>query len=178
MQTRFVRCALVVMAAALPVTTGCTTAAKQALQEVRGAHADLLFNQDVGKRVLARFEELRFNPPTTTLSTKLCPPRLLRAYERNARELTVELAELYPGGKPLLTIDSEMQFFRKKGLLNRAELLMRVKMHNEQGLIADALVIASSKAFRAGGEEHLTEAALEAIGEFLRKQKTPPADEN
>lgn len=166
------------MAAALPVTTGCTTAAKQALQEVRGARADMLFNQDVGERVLARFEELRFSPPTTTLSTKLCPPELLRAYEQNARELTIDLAELYPGGEPLLTIDSEMQLFRKKGLLNRAELLMRVKMHDEQGLIVDTLVIASSKAFRAGGEEHLTEAALKAIGKLLRKQKTPPADKN
>jgi hypothetical protein len=149
---------------------GCTTVAKQALHEFRGAKAEVSPVQEIGDRALARYQSVRFEPARSDVG-QVCPPRVLEAWDIHAGEEEVELAEYFPGGSPTLRIESEIWFFKEKGLLGNAECLARVRMREGEALKADLVVQALSKAFRAGDESALTKAAVKAIGKFLKNQK-------
>jgi len=162
----------------LLTTSGCMTAAKTALHELRGAHAELLLVSTPLRQQVAACNRLDFTPATTTLGAKLCPPKVLRAFDRNTRDLrkNEKIAAAFSGGEPTLRVDSEIYYYQEKGLLGGAQLLVHVKMHGGDQLLVDALVVAESKAFREGGSSALSEAGVKAIGKFLRKQKNPDCD--
>ena len=158
--------------AALVLSTagGCTTVAKQALHEFRGAKADVSLVQEIGDHALAKYQSVRFEPARSDVG-QVCPPRVLRAWDQHAVEEQAELAEYFPGGPPTLRIESEIWFFKEKGLLGNAECLARVRIRDDGTLKADLIVQALSKSFRAGDESALTDAAVKAIGKFLKNQK-------
>lgn len=177
MTNRTARISLILLACSALWTTGCTTAAKQAFHELRGAKADILFVDKTPQSELDRYQSVELTPVTTTLGDRLCPSSLRRAYDRCARELSGELEDVYTGDEPGLTIDSEIEFFQSKGLLSGALLLVRVKMHAEDRLVGDALVVAESKSFREGGGHDLAEVAVETLGEYLKRGEPTDADE-
>ncbi len=152
------------------LSCGCTTVAKQAFHEFRGAKADVSFVRDIGDRALAEYQSVKFEAATSDVG-QVCPPKVLQAWNRHAGEQQAELAEYFPGGPPTLRIESEIWFFKEKGLLGHAECLARVRMRDDGTLKADLIVQALSKSFRAGDESALTDAAVKAIGKFLRNQK-------
>ena len=151
--------------------TGCTTVAKQAFHELRGAQADVHLNQCVARDALARCQSVRFAPATTTLNSKLCPPTVIRAYDRRVTRQLSTLGEFYPGGAPELQVNTDLQFFQAKGLLSGALLLARVKMYTDGTMVADTVVITESKSFREGGGVALGETAAEAIVKWLLRQR-------
>ena len=130
--------------------TGCFTIAKQAYHEAVGAQGDVLTISEVREPALARFQSVEFTPATTTVGSKLCPAELLRAYDRGMNLCAARLTGLYSGTDPRLTVDSEILYFQKKGLLGGAFTLTRVRMRAAEQLAFDALVRAESEAFRAG----------------------------
>jgi hypothetical protein len=149
---------------------GCTTVAKQALHEFRGAKADVSLVQEIGAYALADYQSVVFESARSDVG-RVCPPKVLRAWDEAAAKQQAELAEHFPGGPPTLHIESEIWFFKEKGLLGNAECLARVRMRDDETLKADLVVQALSKAFRAGDESALTKAAVKAIGKFLKEQK-------
>lgn len=151
--------------------TGCTTVARQAFHELRGAKADVLINLSEDPDAVAHCQGVRFQPVASTLSERLCPARVLRAYDAVARAEADRLLTEYPGGDPELTVESDVQFLQGKGLLSGALMLTRVKMRQDADVLVDALVVAESKAFREGSREDLTEATVEALGKWLRQRK-------
>ena len=151
------------------LATGCTTAAKQALYELRGARGKILWVSPPHRERLARVRAVRFEPVTTSIGPRLCPPSFRSAYDRRAAEKLAELGALYPGGEPELRIEADVLYFQKKGLLSEAQSLTRVRMRDDVGLLADGIVRVESKAFRAGDEEHLAEETVDAICKFLRR---------
>ena len=159
-------------AALLSLSCGCgaPTIARQAFHELRGAQADISFIEAVGQNALAKYESVRFEPASSDVG-QVCPPKVLQAWNRHAVEEQADLAEYFPGGAPTLRIESEIWFFKEKGLLGNAECLARVRMRDDGTLKADLVVQALSKAFRAGDESALTDAAVKAIGKFLKEQK-------
>ncbi len=169
---------LVTCCGMLLTTGGCMTAAKAALHEVRGAHAELLFVSSTLREQVAAFNDVDFAPATTTLGGRLCSPKVLSAFDRNTHDLrqSEKFAAAFPGGEPTLRVDSEVYYYQEKGLLSGALLLVRVKMHGGGQLLTDALVKVESKSFREGDSSALTEAGVEAIGKFLRKQKNAGHD--
>lgn len=175
MTNRTARVSLVLLACSALWTTGCTTAAKQAFHELRGAKADILYVDQLTQSELDTYGSVELTPVTTTLGNRLCPPSLLRAYDRRARELSGELEDVYPGDQPGLMIDSDIEFFQGKGLLSGAMLLVRVKMRAEDRLVGDALVVAESKSFREGAGHDLAEASLKALGRYLKRGKQADA---
>ncbi|MCK4343364.1 MAG: hypothetical protein KAY37_16745 [Phycisphaerae bacterium] len=171
MSSRFVRLAPLVPSLILFWSTGCTTVAKQGLHEVIGARAKVLLNTELSDTALARYQSVRFEPATTKLSNKLCPPKVLTAYDHFAGELPHDLDALYAGGSPGLTIETEILFFQKKGLLGGAQLLSRIQFRGDDGFSADGIVNAASKSFREGSGDDLAEAAIDAVGKLLKRQK-------
>ncbi len=161
--------ALLLCAATL--VPGCTTAAKQALYELRGARGRILWVSAPHRERLARLRGLRFEPVTTSIGQRLCPPAFMTAYDRRVAEKLADLHELYPGGEPLLRIEAEVLYFQKKGLLSEAQSLTRVRMRDDLGLLADGIVRVESKSFRAGDEKDLAEETVDTICKFLRRER-------
>ncbi len=171
--------AVMLLAATWLGTTGCFTLAKQAFHEAVGAKGDVVCISGGGSEALAGFRNLAFKPATTTVNSLLCPPELLRAYDRCANQSWAKLKTAYPDGAPTLSVDSEILYFQKKGLLSGAFMLTRVRMSSPAELVADALVRAESDAFRAGGEDDLARASCEALRAFIEQARQPssPATE-
>lgn len=157
------------LAALAGLTCGCTTAAKQALYELRGARGKILWVSAPHRERLARIRSLVFEPATTTIGDRLCPVSFRNAYDRRAGEQLEALRTLYPGGEPRLRIEADVLYFQKKGLLSEAQSLTRVRMRDDLGLLADGIVRVESKSFRAGDEEDLAEETVDAICKFLRR---------
>jgi hypothetical protein len=176
------RVAFVLLAANAALVTGCFTMAKQAYSEVRGAQGELLPIREMSAAALARYQSVDFTPATTTVGARICPPAVLRAYDRSANQLAARLRQQsYPGGVPSLRIDSDVLYFQGKGLLSGALMLTRVRMLVGDELVGDTLVKAESNSFRAGGEGDLAKASLDALARLLDKTRrtgtTPPAIE-
>ena len=169
-----------------PGLAGCTTVAKQAFQEFRGARSKVLLTHNLAPDALLGYQTVRFASATTTIGDELCPPELRRQYDRFVAELALTLRDEYPGGQPTLLVSPEILYFQEKGLLSGAECLARVRMKDDtsQKLVVDAIVRTESKAFRAGGERALAESSVKAVGEFLacrgikEKDKDEDEDEN
>ncbi len=172
------RVAFILLVANVAWVTGCFTVAKQAFSEVRGAQGEMLPIREMSAAALARYRSVEFTPATTTVGSRICPPELLRAYDRSANQVASRLKRSYAGGEPSLKIDSDVLYFQGKGLLSGALLLARVRMRAGDELVGDALVKTESNSFRAGGEGDLAQASLDAVAWFLEKpQRTaPPRD--
>jgi len=162
---------LIVLASTLLWMSGCTTVAKQAFHELRGAQADLLFIDHAPCEDLATYDGVKFNPVSTTIGDELCPYSLRSKWDRCAAREEGKLRGCYPGGEKTLSVDAEILYFQKKGLLGSAQLLSRVRMRAGGTVVVDVLVNTMSKAFRAGGASALAETSVEAVAKFLRKQK-------
>ena len=160
----------------LVLCSGCTTMAKQALHEVRGAKADISFVAEIGEDALARYQSVRFESARSDAGL-VCPPEVLHAWDLHAAEEQTRLAKHFPGGPPVLRIESEILFFKEKGLLGQAECLARVRVRANDTLVADMVVQAQSKSFRAGDENALTQAAVQKVGRLLEKQKRAEEEE-
>ena len=157
--------------------TGCGvgSAAKQMLHEVRGAQTEIMLISTFQPDTLTRFKSVSFDPATTTVGTKLCPPKLMSSYNEFAAELPGKLTEVYPGGSPALRVSSEIEYFQPKGLFSGALCLIRVKMRDSADgrTVVDAMVLTESKSFRASGRSDIAESAVKGIGKFLEKQEAP-----
>jgi hypothetical protein len=167
-----------VLAAALVTLPGCLTAIRTGIREMRGAQADVLPVSSVPDRAFVRYQRLVFEPATSTVGPSLCPPALLRAYDRAADEVRRDLAGLFPGGEPALRVSSEILYFQKKGLSSAALCLTRLKFFSEGQLVADAIVLAESEAFREGDERALAKASLRAVHHFIRHKHGTATDED
>ncbi len=150
-------------------TCGCATAAKQALYELRGARGKLIWISAPQTERLGRVRGLRFEPATTSIGDRLCPPAFRTAFDRRVAEQLAALREIYPGGAPVLRIEPDVLYFQKKGLLSEAQALTRVRMRDDVGLLADGIVRVESRSFRAGDEEDLAEETADTIVRFLRR---------
>jgi hypothetical protein len=161
--------------------TGCSpfSMAERAYYEVRGAQGDVICISRLADDALARFQSVRFEPATATVGRQLAPPALLSAWNAAGREEEETLRAAYSGGAPALRVSSEILYFQRKGLMSGGECLARVRMYDGDQMAADVMVRSESKAFRAGGERDLANAAVKAIGQFLSRQKhaeAPPED--
>ena len=157
---------------------GCTTAAKQAFYEVRGAEAKVLLARALDEDALLAYQAVHFEQPTSPFAPRICTPSLLRKYNDSCRDLQPELIGEYPGGEPALRISSEILFFQEKGLLGSAMCLTRVQMRDQDRLVVDSIVLAESESFREGGETAMAQASAKAIGKFLKKCKALEEDED
>lgn len=163
------KCAMV--AALLTPLVGCGTLAKQAYYEARGAQGELFFVRAIGTHELARFQSVSFEPLESTLGPELCPADLRAAYDQNAQDFDAQLKQWYPGGEPALNVESEALYFQKKGLLSGAQFLTRVRMKENEQVVADMVVKVESRAFRKGDEKALAKASVQELARFLTEQK-------
>jgi hypothetical protein len=168
--------AVLVLAALLPLS-GCTTAAKHAFYEVRGAQGSMLYIDDLDADELRPCQSVRFEPATTTIGSRLCPPAFLHEYDRAAQAMTEKLRDQFPGGPPVLTITGDVLYFQKKGLLSGAQSLVRTRFTVDGRLLADAIVRVESRAFREGDHAALAEETIDTIGKALRRLTAPPDQE-
>jgi hypothetical protein len=171
---------LILLATSLLPLAGCigaaATVAKQALKEVRGAHADVLPVTDVGRQVLSKYQSIEFTAATTSAG-RLCPTTLLRAYDRSANQLRPQLESAFPGGAPTLTVDSDVLYFQGKGMLSGAFMLTRVQLRDGDRVTGELFVRAESESFHAGGEDALASASVTALGKFLKARGAVRAGE-
>ncbi len=165
---------------ALLSLSGCTTAAKHAFYEVRGAQGSMLYINELQADDVRACQSVRFEPATTTIGPRLCPPAFQHEYDRAAQALTTELYGSFPGGPLALTISSDVLYFQKKGLLSGAQSLVRTRFSVDGRLLADAIVRVESRAFREGDHVALAEETIDTIGKTLRRlaaredQEPPP----
>lgn len=163
--------AFLVLAVAAAGAAGCLTIAKQAFHEAVGAQGEFLPIRELSPSALARYRSVEFKPASTTVGDRICPPELLRAYDRSLARLAASLRAEYPGGEPGLVVDSEVLYFQRKGLLGGALMLTRVRLRCAEELVLDGLLRAESDAFRAGGEPDLAQASADALGKLLVQPK-------
>jgi hypothetical protein len=161
------------LVAGLWPTTGCFSVVTRAYYELRGAKGTINFVEPMAVSVPDQCKSIHFEPATTTVGPRLCPPEVQAAYDRDARQLVQDLRQLFPGGAPTLEVSSEIMYFQKKGLFGDAELLVRVRFAEDRQPVGDALVVAGSKAFREGGAAALAEASIKTLGKFLRERTLP-----
>lgn len=154
---------------------GCSRAITQTYYEMRGAKSDILLISRFEHDTLRPYQSLRFEPATTTVGDRICPPRLLRYFDEHLAEAARDLHEIYPGGEPSLSISNEVIYSQKKGLLSGSMCLARVKMRDadDRHLVVDAIVLTESKSFREGGRRELAESSVKALHKFLREQERP-----
>lgn len=152
-------------------SVGCSTVAKQAWYEVRGAKAELILNHPVGERALADYQGVRFMPATTDLSQRLLERDALQRYDRTVAKKQEELQDVYPGGQPELVISTDVLHAKKKDLLGAAQVLARVKMRDGERVVVDAILNVQSHSFREDKPGELAEVGAREIAKFLRKQK-------
>lgn len=155
-------------------SVGCQTfVAKRAISEVRGADADLHLIADVAPGAFAAYQSFSFEPATTSVGPRICPPELLRAYDDKARKLQTngDLARHYPGGPPELRIRTDFLYSQKRGIFSAAQAIARVTMSAEGRAVADAIVRAESESFLRGGNSALAEACVDEIEKFLKSRK-------
>ena len=162
---------VVFLAAALASVTGCTSALKQAYYEVRGAQADVVEMDESAPPSLAQYQSVVFEPATTQIGPKIAPPSVLAAYDTSARAEAEALKDAFPGGEPSLTVRTEILYSQNKGLMSGALGLARVRLSGSDGTTRDIVVKSESKSFRAGDKNNLAEAAVKAVGGYLRKHK-------
>lgn len=168
--------ALFACLALLTSQTGCTTALKQAYYEVRGAKGDVVLVNNFETQKLLQYQAVEVEPVATTLTPRVCPPELKRAFNRYLGDLPGLISEHYPGGSPKLTGAGEIIYFQPKGLLGPAFFLTRMEFRNDAGeKVIDALVRVESKSFRDGDEEDIAEAGANGLAEFLLKPKKEEA---
>lgn len=154
---------------------GVGSAAKQVLYEVRGAKTEVMLISAFQADTLTPYKAVSFDQATTTVGTKLCPPKLLSSYNEFAAAAPGELTEVYPGGSPALRVSSEIIYFQPKGLFSGALCLIRVKMRDSSDghTVVDAMVLTESKSFRASGSNNIAESSVKGLSGFLEKQEAP-----
>lgn len=156
-------CAVLCALAGLCTGTGCSTILKQGFYEARGAQGQVLPMQDLSFADQNSFGEVRFAPATTTASDRIISRELLSAYDRLAPRAVEDVQAAYETDGPPLTVECELIYFQNKGMLSPALLLARVRFLSGERLVQDSLVKVESQAFRAGDEESLARATLDAI---------------
>jgi len=156
----------------LPLS-GCLSAVKHGFYEVRGAKGAIQFVERLVPGDLERYRSVRFEPATTTIGPKLCPPEVITAYDRAALQWCADMRDRFPGREPALRIATDVVYFQRKGLFGDAQLLARLKFTEAERPVGDALVVVGSKAFREGSGEALAETAIKTIGKYLRDGIVP-----
>ncbi len=155
--------------------TGCGvgSAAKQVYYEIRGAKTEIMLVSDFSGQTLKPFRDVRIGTVTTTLSPRICPPKLVRYYNEYLAKLPEQLREVYPGGEPVLLVNGELLYYQPKGLLSGALSLLRVRMidQRDQHVVVDAIVRTENKSFREGGRHNIAESAAQGLEKFLREQR-------
>ena len=155
---------------------GCTTVARHAFYELRGATGTIRWIEEIKPVQIEPCKSLNFAPATTTIGPKLCPPELLAEYDRAARELQ-RTAPGFEGEPPTLNINTEILYFQTKGILHGALLLARLTFSDQDRPIGSAIIYVESKSFREGSTGDLAETAVKTVGKFLKQAKTPPEEE-
>lgn len=166
--SRYLIVSLIALSSVMAGNLGCTTALKQGYYEFRGAQGEIEMIQQ--NRPLRDVQQVTFHQVTTTAGKEIVPPVLMREYDRYAKQFLFRWNDMFPGGDPALTVDSEVLYYQKKGILSGALMLTRVKMFEQDDLAADMIVKVESKSFREGGEEDLSEAAIDTLEEFFAEQ--------
>jgi hypothetical protein len=158
----------------LSCATGCSTLVKQAYYEVRGAEAELLWVQQPPPGTFAGAGKVTFAPVTTTVGP-LIAPGLMAAYDAAARQTELVLTSQYAGGGAPLRIETDVIYFQRKGLLSGALFLARLRLDLDGAAAGDALLKVESKAYSAGDEEALAQAALKVVREYFQRLRPVPA---
>lgn len=150
---------------------GCSTLAKQAFYEARGADAEVEpISLPAADTLRGRFGQVRFRAARCDLGP--LAPALPGAFERAARRTEQRLN----GGGETAEIDSELLYYQEKGLMGSALLLARITVTSGGRALGDAIVKAESKAFRAGGEDSLARACTEEIADYLLGERKDEED--
>lgn len=148
--------------------TGCLSAARQAFEEARGARGETLVIRESAVGALVRPERVEFTPATSRFGPRIVPPVVLPAYDASARQLMARLPAPSVAARPPVIVDTEMLYFQRKSLLSGGLLLAHVIFRIAEQPAAELLVRAESDAFRAGSEDDLANAAVEAVRKYLR----------
>ncbi|TWT42155.1 hypothetical protein RAS1_32850 [Phycisphaerae bacterium RAS1] len=161
----------------LPLS-GCFTVIKQAYFEARGAQGKVVVVTDTASTELDRCGSIEFEPSTSDVGSKLCPPKLLTDYDLAIADLKQkQLPARFGGGAPAARVTSQIYYFQEKGFFGQAMCIARLKFSGAAGQILDVMIISESKAYRAGGEKDLANACAKALGKFLLGEKYKEEDE-
>jgi len=176
MTTRANALPLLAASIALISSAGCSHIIKPAYYELRGAKGTIYWVEEPPVSSLDEFRSVYFEPLSTTLGARLCPPELLEEYNRTARVYEAKL-ENYPGGSPTLSVGGDVVYFQNKGLLSAALLLMRFKLTADGRQVGDGVLRVESKSFREGDIGDLAETAVETLSKYLDEEKMPRDDD-
>lgn len=157
-------------------SSGCspTDVILPAYYELRGAKGTIQWIDEPAVGSLDAFRSVYFEPLSTSLGRRLCPPRLAQDYNQTARAYEASLKN-YPGGSPTVKVAGDVVYFQNKGLVSGALLLVRVKLIADDRQIGDGVLRVESKSFREGDIGDLAETAVKTVAKFLNEEKLSSA---
>ena len=145
---------------------GCSTIAKQAFFEARGATAEILPIAGSAYAGDWNGRPMRFASARTDIGGNIVPGTVLAAWDAAAKDLERTMTDSGAKGANL-EASANVLFFQRKGLLGSAMLLTRVQVTDAGRQTLDAVVRTESKSFRAGDEADLCEESVEAVAEYV-----------
>lgn len=162
----------VVIGPFLLACSGCQTAPRQTPRSIDIPDVQVLVTREILPTTFDRYKSVGFNRATTTLGGGICPPMVIATYDRAASQVAQRLRDVFPGGLPRLTIDTDIHFVQKKGPLGTAQFLARVTAYDGGRIVVDTVVNVQTHSLREGIVYDLAEHAAAAVGNWLRAQKT------
>jgi hypothetical protein len=160
-----------VMAAAglcLSMATGCSTALKQAVAEVRGARAEIELLQTVPVAQPAarvKFRPARAETPHPGVAG------MVSAFDRSYAKVEEEFNGHEEATGPTIEIDMRVMYYKAKGVFDSALMLARTQAFDSGQLVLDAIVRTESKSFRASDPEDIAEKSAEAVATAVTGRK-------
>jgi hypothetical protein len=159
---------------------GCnpTSIAKQGFKELKGASGKVLPIQRPTGSDLQTYKSVRLNQVTNEIG-RLCPPTLLSALKVAIPQALSEIADEYPGGEPVLSIDIAVQYAQTGGGIGAAlgkdqYLISRVYLRDpDTNPVGQLVLVAHSEAMRTT-EQDLAVAAAKKLAHYLKSTKAKP----
>lgn len=144
-------------------STGCFTAAKQALAEVRGAQASV---EPISTAARGSAAAVHFRPARTEAGGAAVASAAA-AFDAAARQVEQEI-NAGAGTGDAVEVDTKILYFRERGLFGTGLLLAHVQAMQRSGSpVLDAFVRVETKSFRAGDLADMAEAMAKDTARFL-----------
>lgn len=152
--------ALLVLNAGCGASTAMSVG-KYAFAELKGAKGELIPIRE-GSDAALQTAALDFKPAQTTSGARLAPATLLRAVDAAASRVAAQTQ----GRAKQLGVETDVVYFQSKGLSSGAMLLARMTFRSGAEVVAEYMGKVESESFRAGNEDALAQALLDAVAKM------------
>jgi hypothetical protein len=159
--------AMACMAAVLTYGTGCTTIAKRAMKEAKGASSDAEAVPGAGGGSFARFNGVDIQPPRTNLGGLVSTEYRAELTRALREQLVTEDDAPFKGSSPRLTIDPEILWYYRGGSIMPEKFAVVLFWLKDGGAdVGRVQIVTKSEATGTGDNDMAENMAKELVSYF------------